>query len=94
MKLFAQSHTRVQRAVPALEWHRWLAALVITFSMLGIPPPLIAEFLMLSQHAVRELVRKYQEGGISVVLTRPSNRTKKAGFCAVCLDDARLIARS
>jgi transposase len=53
-------------------------ALVITFYMLGIPPPLIAEFLTLSQHAVRELVRKHQEGGTKLILTRPSNRTKKA----------------
>src|SRR5262245_14045092 len=29
-------------------------ALVVTFFMLGIPYPLIAEFLMLSQHAIRE----------------------------------------
>src|SRR5215831_14656514 len=45
-------------------------ALVITFYMLGIPPALIAEFLMLSRHAVRRLTREYQTGGIGRILAR------------------------
>lgn len=52
-------------------------ALVITFYMLGIPPALVAEFLMLSRHAVRTLIRGYQQGGIGRILARPSNRIKK-----------------
>jgi transposase len=52
-------------------------ALAITFFMLGIPSPLIAEFLTLSQHAIRELLRKYKAGRIALILGRPSQRIKK-----------------
>jgi transposase len=51
-------------------------ALVLTFYLLGTPPPLIAEFLVVSRHAVREFIRRYQEGDVASLLARPSNKLK------------------
>jgi hypothetical protein len=52
-------------------------ALVLTFFMLGIHPALIAEFLMFSRHAIRKVIREYQNGDIGRILSRPSSRIKK-----------------
>jgi transposase len=51
-------------------------ALVLTFYLLGIPPLLIAEFLVVSRHAVREFIRRYQKGDVAGLLARPSNKLK------------------
>jgi len=53
-------------------------ALVLTFYLLGNPLPLIAEFLVVSKHAVREFIRRYQEGDVAGLLARPSNKLKIA----------------
>ena len=51
-------------------------ALVLTFYLLGTPLPLIAEFLVVSRHAVREFIRRYHTGDVAGLLARPSNKLK------------------
>jgi transposase len=53
-------------------------ALVLTYYLLGTPTPLIAEYLVVSRHAVREFIRRFQEGGVASLLARPSHKIKMA----------------
>ncbi len=53
-------------------------ALALTYFLIGIPIPLIAEFLVRSRHAISELVRKYQSGEVENLLKRPSKGVKKS----------------
>ena len=52
-------------------------ALAITFHLMRIPLPLIARFLSFSEHAVRELIRRYNSGDAAILFVRPSNTVKK-----------------
>jgi len=53
-------------------------ALALTYYLLGVQIPLIAEFLVKSQHAIREFVRRYRSGDFMRLLNRPSKGIKKS----------------
>jgi transposase len=53
-------------------------ALVLTYYLMGIPIPLIAEFLVKSRHAIRKLIRTYRSGDVASLLKWPSKGIKKS----------------
>jgi transposase len=53
-------------------------ALALTYFLIGIPIPLIAEFLVKSRHAISELVRNYRSGNVRSLLKRPSKGMKRS----------------
>jgi transposase len=53
-------------------------ALALTYCLMGVQIPLIAEFLVKSQHAIREFIRRYRSGDAKRLLNRPSKGIKKS----------------
>jgi len=53
-------------------------ALVLTFHLLGVSVPHIAEFLVLSQHETKKLIRRFRYGHISKLLVRTFKGVRKA----------------
>jgi hypothetical protein len=53
-------------------------ALALTYRLMGVQIPLIAEFLIKSQHAIREFIRRYRSGDAIRLLNRPSKSIKKS----------------
>jgi transposase len=68
----------IARALNAKSFRYKRRSLVITFYLLGVPLQLIAKFLGISRHAIREFVRRYREGQIAALLIRPSKKLKIA----------------
>src|SRR5262245_39672865 len=61
----------LQAIQPKLPLYR-IRAHAITFHLMGISLPLIARFLRFSEHAIREFIRRYQNGDIAKLFVRPS----------------------
>jgi transposase len=53
-------------------------ALVITYSLIGAPPSLIAQFLGLSEHAIREFVSRFKSRDAPELFRRPPKSTRTA----------------
>ena len=53
-------------------------ALALTYYLIGIPIPLIAEFLVKSRHEIRKIVRRFRIGDVVGLLKRPSSGVKKS----------------